>query len=124
MSRWPYLVGGLLLVSTVARGADPDAAERGKKALLGRAFSPPTITLDGYNQLWQQWGLDKRPAAADYQRLVRERYGLHEAPYANGGLPMGLREGPLPFGIAKKGIALDCLLCHGGSIAGQSYIRL
>jgi mono/diheme cytochrome c family protein len=114
----------MLLLGTAARAADPDAAERGKKALLGRALSPPTITLDAYNQLWRQWGLDKKPAAADYQRLVRERYGLHEAPYPNGGLPMGLREAPLPFGLAKKGIALDCMLCHAGSIAGQSYVGL
>jgi hypothetical protein len=124
MNRWPLLLAGIMLLGTAARAADSDAAERGKKALLGRAFSPPTITLDGYNQLWHQWGLDKKPAPADYQRLVRERYGLHEAPYPNGGLPMGLREAPLPFGLAKKGIALDCMLCHGGSIAGQSYVGL
>ena len=39
------------------------------------------------------------------------------------GLPMGLREAPLPLGFGK-GVALDCLLCHGGSIAGKSYVGL
>jgi processive rubber oxygenase RoxA-like protein len=36
---------------------------------------------------------------------------------------MGLREGDFPFGLSK-GIAVDCLMCHGGSIAGHSYVGL
>src|SRR5437868_3750428 len=34
---------------------------------------------------------------------------------------MGLREAPGLFG---KALAVDCLLCHGGSVAGHSYIGL
>src|SRR5260370_2064787 len=124
MTRWPLILAGALAFAGLARAADPEAVEGGKKALLGRSFSPPTITLDAYNQLWRQWGLDKKPAPEEYQRLFRERYGFHEAPYPNGSLPMGLREAPLPFSLTKKGLSLDCMLCHAGSIGGHSYIGL
>jgi mono/diheme cytochrome c family protein len=76
-----------------------------------------------YDEAWRQWGLKEKPAAADYDRLYRERYGLHTAPYPNGGLPMGLRAADLLFGLGK-GISLDCMLCHGGSVAGRSYVGL
>jgi mono/diheme cytochrome c family protein len=50
-----------------------------------------------------------------------ERYGLFPAPYANGGYPMGLREVRSLFG---SGVTTDCMLCHGGSILGQSMVGL
>jgi hypothetical protein len=50
-----------------------------------------------------------------------QHYGLHRAPYANGDYPMGLREAAGLFGA---GITTDCMLCHGGSIAGRSYVGL
>ena len=103
--------------------AEPNAVERGRKALLERHYNPPTISWKGFNNLWKEWGLAAKPSTAEFDRLTRERYGLHDAPYPNNGLPMGLREASLPFGFGK-GIALDCLLCHGGSIAGKSYVGL
>jgi mono/diheme cytochrome c family protein len=36
---------------------------------------------------------------------------------------MGLRRGRGPRGV-KQGLQIDCLLCHGGSIGGQSYVGL
>ena len=36
---------------------------------------------------------------------------------------MGFREADLPLGFGK-GVAQDCMICHGGSIAGQSYVGL
>ena len=70
-------------------------------------------------------GPEEKPAPADYDRLFRERYGLHAAPYPNGGYPMGLREADVPFTFGqRKGVAQDCLICHGGSIAGRSYVGL
>jgi mono/diheme cytochrome c family protein len=95
------------------------AAERGRETLLGRVFVPPNWSAKGYENVWKQWGVAEKPA--DYHRAVRERYGLHEAPFDNKGLPMGLRETRSLFG---RGVAVDCLLCHGGSIAGRSYIGL
>lgn len=106
-----------------ASSAGLDAVQRGKKALLTRCYAPPTITRRAYDEVWRQWGVKDKPAAADYDRLFRQRYGLHEAPYPNGGLPMGLRPAPLPLGLGK-GIGMDCMVCHGGSIAGKSYVGL
>jgi mono/diheme cytochrome c family protein len=103
--------------------ANPDAAERGRKALTTRAFNPPTMSLDAYENVWKQWGLAEKPVADDYDRLFRERYGLHPAPFANGRYPMGLRAAEFPLGLGK-GLANDCMICHGGSIFGQSYVGL
>jgi mono/diheme cytochrome c family protein len=103
------------------RAAEPTPAERGAKALLGRSFNPGTTSMQAYRDLWRAWGTGYAEPPADYDRAVRERYGLHEAPYPNGGLPMGLREGRGLFG---KVLTNDCLLCHGGSIAGRSYLGL
>jgi hypothetical protein len=111
-----------ILVLPAMLGAEP-SAERGRDALLGRAYVPPTITRRAYDEVWRVWGLKEKPAPADYDRLFRERYGLHAAPYPNDGLPMGLRLAPLPLGLGK-GISNDCLVCHGGSIAGQSIVGL
>jgi hypothetical protein len=107
------------------RAADVDAAERGKKALLTKCYAPPTMTRHAYDEIWKQWGRKEKPAAADYDRLFRERYGLHEAPYPNDGLPMGLRSATLSLLLGHgKGISMDCMVCHGGSIAGKSYVGL
>jgi mono/diheme cytochrome c family protein len=110
------LVGGVGL--TLAEETKP-AAERGREILLGRVFVPPNWSAKAYDNVWKQWGIAEKPA--DYAQAVQERYGLHPAPFDNNGLPMGLREAR---GLLGKGIAVDCLLCHGGAIAGQSYIGL
>src|SRR5579859_2303087 len=114
--------GSLLWIMALAtalppasHAADPGAVERGKKALLGKCYAPPTMTRRAYEEVWRQWGLKQKPALADYDRLFRERYGLHEATYPNGGLPMGLRPATLLLGFGK-GIAMDCMVCHAGSI--------
>ncbi len=111
--------------AATAGASDDDAVERGKKALLAKCYAPPTMTRRAYDNVWKQWGIKEKPAAADYDRLFRQRYGLHQAPYANGGLPMGLRPArlSLPIGFGA-GISMDCMVCHGGSIAGKSYVGL
>jgi mono/diheme cytochrome c family protein len=119
-------LGGIVMVAILLPAsvfaADPSAA-RGQQALLDKCYAPPTMTRRAYDDVWKQWGLKARPAAADYDRLFRQRYGLHAAPYPNGGLPMGLRPALLPLGLGK-GISMDCMVCHGGSIAGKSYVGL
>jgi mono/diheme cytochrome c family protein len=104
----------------VAPAAEPTAAQRGEKALLTRYFNPPTISLAAYRNAWKFWGDLKEPPA-DYARAFRERYGMHPAPYANGDYPMGLRE---VNGLLGKALANDCMICHGGSIMGKSYVGL
>lgn len=118
------LVGCALVMAgagafTVAR-AELTPADRGREALLTRCFSTPFVARDRFETLWKQWGLSARPA--DFDAQVRDRYGLHDAPYPNDGLPMGLRPTVGRRGVAAVGI--DCMLCHGGSLFGKSYIGL
>ncbi|HBI41916.1 MAG TPA: hypothetical protein DDY78_03540 [Planctomycetales bacterium] len=122
---WTLAIALSAGVTCFAHADEPASAARGKAHLLGHAYNPPTITHAAYENAWKQWGFQEKPAADDYARLFRERYGLHVAPYANNGYPMGLREADaaFPFGN-KKGVAQDCLICHGGAIAGQSYVGL
>jgi mono/diheme cytochrome c family protein len=101
--------------------AAPTAAQRGEKALLGRHFNPPAISLEAYGNAWRFWGEGIREKPADYAAAFRARYGLHEAPFPNDGYPMGLRPAQGLFG---KMLATDCLICHGGSILGRSYVGL
>src|SRR5262249_40658467 len=112
MIRWTFI----LFVAAGPLLAAETAAERGKKALLGKSYVPPTMALTAYDDAWKHWGLKEKPAAKDYARLFRQRYGLHPAPYANDGYPMGVRvaASTLPF-TKKKMLTVDCLLCHGGS---------
>ena len=97
------------------------AAARGQKALVSRAFTPATWPVAAYDSLWKHWDPPPAEKPADYDRAVREHYGLHPAPYENGRYSMGLREAK---GLLGKGITSDCMLCHGGSILGKSYIGL
>jgi hypothetical protein len=118
-----------------ARGGDPTGwrtpvdqalAERGRAALLLEGFLKPEWSEAAYRNAGKQWERpvpdpEKDPVA--YAAAFRQHYGLHPAPYPNDGLPMGLRRGLRPGGV-KIGLQIDCMLCHGGSIGGQSYVGL
>jgi hypothetical protein len=120
MNRLFAIASMALMVAGSAR-AQETPAERGHKALTSRAFTPATWPVAAYDNLWKQWAPPPADKPADYDRAVREHYGLHPAPYDNGRYPMGLREAK---GLLGKGITTDCLLCHGGSILGKSHIGL
>jgi hypothetical protein len=105
---------------------DPTAAERGRVALTLKGFLKPEWSGSVYRtaaRLWEQPAPDPEDDPSGYAAAFRYRYGLHQAPYANDGLPMGLRRGLGPDG-KKLGLQIDCMLCHGGSIGGQSYVGL
>ena len=99
---------------------EADAVERGRKALFTRAFTPAAWSVDSYRQAWKQWQPSPRNEPANYSQAFMDYYGLHAAPFDNA-YPMGLRIGSRFLG---KGITTDCMLCHGGSIAGKSYVGL
>jgi mono/diheme cytochrome c family protein len=104
----------------LAQDAGKPSAERGALAVRGRpAMNPPSWSARAFSDVWKQWGLTEKPT--DFDRRVRERYGLHAAPYENAGLPMGLHYSQGLFG---KGIMNDCLICHAGVVAGQTIIGL
>jgi mono/diheme cytochrome c family protein len=115
------VLAALILSLSAPRAAEPGAVERGSKALLGRAFNPAAWSTGAYARAWRQWDAGLNRAPRHFNRAFRERYGLHPAPYPNGKYPMGLREAR---GLLGKGITSDCLLCHGGSVCGQSYVGL
>jgi mono/diheme cytochrome c family protein len=110
----------ILSIAFMGRAADaPSPAERGRIALLTRSFNPTIWSTNAYENVWRQWGLSTRPA--NFEEAFRERYGLPEAPYPNDGYPMGVRGSG---GLLGKGLSTDCLVCHGGSIAGHGYVGL
>jgi hypothetical protein len=122
MARRRLLAGAVVLAAAVLHvgAAEQSAADRGRKHLLADNYIPAIWTRDAYEQAWKRWdGVAAKPK--EYGAAFRETYGLHPAPYPNGDLPMGLRDGPRLLG---KGVSIDCLACHGGSIMGQSYVGL
>jgi hypothetical protein len=121
MTRFAVALVALFAVLAPALAVEKELkpAEKGYKALTETAFIQGFWSPNALPNAWKQWGVKEKPA--NYDAAVRERYGLHEAPYPNDGLPMGLRKAPLIF---KTGVGIDCMLCHGGSIMGKSYVGL
>jgi mono/diheme cytochrome c family protein len=110
----------------LAPTVDRVAAERGRTALTLKGFLRPEWSEAVYRnavRFWDQPAPDPEKDPFEYAAVFRHRYGLHPAPYPNDGLPMGLRRGLGP-GDAKTGLQIDCMVCHGGSIGGQSYVGL
>ncbi len=119
MPRLPLALLAVAASLAPVAGAEPSAAERGKRALTGTAFIPAFWSPAAVENVWKQWGLSQKPA--DYDAALRERYGLHPAPYPNDGLPMGLRKARHLIGT---GVGIDCMLCHGGAVLGKSYVGI
>ncbi len=121
MFRLGLAAGLLLAYGLSANAGEQTPAERGKKALLERAFNPVIWSSKAYDNVWRSWddGTTTRPTA--YADAFQTRYGLHSAPYPNGAYPMGIRTAR---GLLGEGLTTDCMLCHGGSIAGNSYVGL
>ncbi len=120
------VLAGWVSLANASDSACPTAAERGRIALTSKSYLPPAWSLDAYKKAGSLWGVkapnpDTEPEA--YAAAFNRRYGLHPAPYPNDGLPMGLRRASSGDGT-KTGIQLDCMVCHGGSIGGQSYVGL
>jgi RoxA-like, cytochrome c-like len=115
-----FAVLALPIFAGAVPATEPTAAERGYKALTQTAFIPASWRPKAYENAWRRWpGVLEKPA--DYDAAFRDYYGLHPAPYPNANLPMGFRPGTF---LLVKGIAMDCMLCHGGSIFGKSHVGL
>jgi len=102
-----------------AADAPIPASQRGKAALESTAFIKAFWPKVAFENAWKTWGIPEKPK--NYDAAFRERYGLHSAPYPNDEYPMGLRTASMLFG---KGIGIDCMTCHGGSINGKSIVGL
>ena len=125
MRRWRQCVGAIVSCSVmlvVVRGAkagEAVAAERGRDIMFHRSLNPRVWSSSAYENAWKEWGLTAKPA--NYEQTFRDRYGLHQAPFDNHGLPMGLIESS---SILGRGFVNNCLLCHAGTVAGQTIIGL
>jgi Cytochrome c len=120
--------GPVMAGSPTGSGASVDAAaaERGRVALTLNGLLKPEWSEGVYRdaaRLWDQPAPDADNDPSGYAAMFRYRYGLHPAPFPNNGLPLGLRRGNGPGGL-KFGLQIDCMVCHGGSIGGQSYVGL
>ncbi|WP_169976951.1 c-type cytochrome [Tautonia rosea] len=105
---------------------EPSAADRGREALTSRSFLKPEWSLEIYERvasLWEDKAPDPNTDPERYALAFARRYGLHPAPFPNDGLPMGLKRSTDPT-TGRQGLQVDCLVCHGGSIGGQSFVGL
>ncbi|WP_165248718.1 c-type cytochrome [Paludisphaera soli] len=105
---------------------DPAAVERGREALLGRSFLKAEWADEAYKgvaRFWDEPAPDPEKDPEGYARAFAKRYGFHPAPFPNDGLPMGLKRSVKADG-KTRGMQVDCLACHGGSIGGTSYVGL
>ncbi len=112
--------------ATLGGDEDREAAERGRIALTSTGYLRPAWSAESYRNVSKVWGITAPDAEREpdaYASAFDRRYGLNPAPYPNDGLPMGLRKGNEPDGL-KGGLAMDCMVCHGGSIGGTSYVGL
>lgn len=128
--RFVFLAGSIICGSSERLIASDDdsaaAAERGRIALTLGSFLAPEWKSSAYGATASFLGMapsDAETKPEAFSAAYRARYGLHEAPYPNDGLPMGIRRGRGADG-RKEGLQIDCMVCHGGSIGGQSYVGL
>lgn len=124
---WVWSIGFVLVGCAGARAGHPESpVARGYRALTETGYLTPAWGDDAYRNAGRIWPgpvPDPLKDPTGYAAAFNHRYGLHPAPFANDGLPMGVRRGNGPNGT-KKGLQIDCLVCHGGSIGGKSYVGL
>lgn len=112
----------LLFLITTLLFSQQNNASNGQAYLQSKDFAAPSFTLKALNNLHKQWNLESRPSPKIALEIFESRYGMHQAPYQNDDLPMGLKLAPFPLTLGTvKGIALDCLICHGGILDGKPY---
>ena len=80
-----------------ASAGDAEAVTRGKMALETRA-SLRHWPADAYENAWKYWVPKLDEAPADYDKAFAAYYGLHPAPFKNGGYPMGMGPGSMGKG--------------------------
>src|SRR5262249_60699225 len=89
----------LLASSAAALANDPNAVERGKKALFERSYTAAMWKMNAYEDAWQTWGLKEAPK--DYARAFMDHYGRHPAPFDHGRYPIGLRRDSTCIGAGR-----------------------
>jgi len=114
--------------ATAGEEPDPEAVERGRQAIVERGFLKAEWSDKAFREASKFW--DETEPAPDpdkdpegYARAFARYYGFSPAVVPNDGLPMGLKRSVQRDGTTR-GFQVDCLVCHGGSIGGQSIVGL
>lgn len=121
-----WILLAALVPTRAADAPDPAAVERGRRLMEGRQFLSAEwsdVAYKAVGRLWDEPGPDPDADPEGYARAFAKRYGFHPAPFPNDGLPMGLKRAAGADGTAR-GFQVDCLVCHGGSIGGKSYVGM
>ena len=125
--RWRCGPGGSSPADLAPAASIAAAAERGRVALTLKGFLKPEWSEAVYRnaaRLWDQPAPDPDNDPTGYAAVV----------------PLSLRPAPRPLSQrrpadgpaarywapadVKTGLQIDCMVCHGGSIGGQSYVGL
>ncbi|HEX4148708.1 MAG TPA: cytochrome c [Pirellulales bacterium] len=117
---------GLLLLACFCGAAvcqAETAPERGYRLLTTKSYLPPDFDQEIFDQLWQCWEEPLRSQAAaatiDQRRqMAFARYGLTPSPD---------RSGPVAWQYVddgRGGWVMNCLACHGGTVAGRAIAGL
>jgi mono/diheme cytochrome c family protein len=114
----------------IDRDNSPEAAARGRLVVEKGSYLTAAWKIDTWDKLKSTTkplpeSLQTTPETkkTDAATIAQLRYGLHPAPFDNDNLPMGLRRALEKDG-KTQGLQIDCLICHGGSIGGKSYVGL
>jgi len=125
-----FLISSASSLHALDRVIDPQAAARGREVVEKGSYLKAAWEFDTWEKLKKSTkplpeALRTTPDTqkTDTDTIARLRFGLHPAPFDNDGLPMGLRPA-LMKDQKTKGLQIDCLICHGGSIGGKSYAGL
>jgi mono/diheme cytochrome c family protein len=119
------IVSSLPALSSSLPAREPAGAwpHPGLKNIATKEYSPHFMDPVIFANLWRSWDAASRDAAekatdATRRQMILERYGLLEAPYDNGGAPLGM--------VVRKGgsYAMSCLICHSGAVEGKTILGL
>ena len=95
----------------------------GLRNIATGVYSPTVMDPVVFANLWRSWDTPSRLIAEKASEKARRdmtltRYGLLDAPYDNGGAPLGMV-------VTKDGSwAMSCLICHAGAVGGQTILGL
>ena len=95
---------------------DAQRARRGEAMFRTMPLATGILPEIVVRNLWVTWGSAVPPATdQDFWAQARRRYGMIEAPFDNGGLPLGMRRD-------GASLTFDCMLCHTGRVASKTLI--
>ena len=111
----------LVSATKAAEVTGPSSMHPGLRNLETKSYSPTFTDPIVFANLWRSWDVPSRDAAEKASEKARremtfKRYGLVEAPYNNGGAPLGMV-------VQKDGTwAMTCMICHAGAVGGKTIL--